>query len=231
MTVAAGDSGSNAGATSVATSGSINVSVGDVILVVVGVDNGPQTITSISDNASVSNTYTPNGSNPQSVNGQNVYFYRSVITTAKTGLIITANFSASAPACIGAVQVTGRSASPFLAEVAFTEPTAVTNHTSGATGAISAGCDVICLWNDSAFFDSGTAETYTATGAFTLLSAATVTSGATTPTGGCVYINNVGSGSSQSATWTNNPHTTTAASVIWALLPAVGNNATIAWVV
>lgn len=230
MTIAASDSGSTVSGTTVATSGLLNVAVGDFVAIVVSADNGPKTVTGITDNSPGGNTWTPDASNPQAITGMNTYVFTSVITSPKTGFIVTAAMSGTTAAAISAVQVIGRSASPILVRVPNIEGARTASHTSAATGILSqSGCDIICMVADTAFFDSGSNQTYTPGGSFVLPTAGNVNTAGSTPTSYILYVNNVGTGS-QTATWTNSPGTTQAASVILALAPAAGGTV-IAWVV
>lgn len=224
MTIGTGDSGNTAAGTTVATSGAINVSVGDFVAIIVSANNGPRTVTGITDNSPSGNTWTPDASNPQVITGMNTYVFTSVITSAKTGLIITAALSGSTAAAISAVQVTGRSGTPILVRAASIEPSRVSSHTSSATGTIVVGDDVICLCADTAFFDVGANETYTATGTPTLVAGATQAGAGANPTTYIFGVSGVGSTASQIATWTNNTGTIQAASVIMALSPSSGGS-------
>lgn len=230
MTISASDSGSTVSSATVATSGLLNVAIGDFVAIMVSANNGPKTVTGITDNSPGGNTWTPDASNPQAITGMNTYVFTSVITSPKTGFVVTATMSGTTAAAISAAQITGRSTTPILVRVASIEGARTASHTSAATGTLAqTGCDIVCMVADTAFFDSGLDQAYTAGGSFTLPAAADVNTAGSTPTSYILYENNVGT-ASQTATWTSSPGTTQAASVILALAPAVGSTV-IAWVV
>lgn len=221
-----GSSGTNV------TSGSttaITTTTGHWLAVVVSVTNGPQTVTGITD--TYSNTWTPAASNPQAPLGaNNVYVYYAKNIAGGASHQITTTFSAATGFAMSVIELSGRSTtSPISAQTALLEGTAVTSHTSAATGAIASNCDIVCLIGDDANIESGANQTYAATsGGWTLPSAAEVATAATTPTTFIMYVENVSV--TQTATWTNSPHVTIGASVILAVAPAAAGTV-VAWIV
>lgn len=214
------DKGSNGANVSSGSTAGITTTSGNWLGLVVSVDNGPQTVTGITD--TYGNTWTPASSNPQAPTGQNTYVYYAQNITGGTGHQVTANFSAAAPFAMAVFEFSGRATTgSVIAQQALVEATPVTSHTSAATGVLGvSGCDVLCLIADDAFFTAGANETYTATsGGWILPAAGNVNTGGSTPTCFGMYIPNVTT-ASQTATWTNSTHTLTGASVILAIAPA-----------
>ena len=228
MAYVQGDKGSTTSAASVATAG-ITPTTGNFLVAVVSIDNGPQTLASIADTRG--NTWVAATGNPQTITGQNVYVYWAVNINGGSSNVVTATFSATASGAISVAEFSGRSTiSPVLVQVASIEGARTASHTSAATGTLAqTGCDIVCMVADTAFFDSGSNQTYTAGGSFTLPAAADVNTAGSTPTSYILYQNNVGTGS-QTATWTSSPGTTQAASVILALAPAPSGTV-VAWIV
>ncbi len=230
MAFVQGDKGSTAGATTVTNAG-ITTTTGNFLVAAISINSGPKTLTTLTD--TYGNTWVPATGNPQSVTGSNVYIYWAINITGGASHVLTATFSASAAGAISVAEFSGRSTtSTILVQVANVEGTRTASHTTAATGTLgTSGCDIVAMVCDSAFFDSGVNQTYTAGGLFTLPAAADVNTAGSTPTAYLLYQNNVGT-SSQTATWTSSPGTTQAASVILALAPAAGGSgAVVAWIV
>jgi hypothetical protein len=230
MAFVQGDKGSTASASTVANAG-ITTTTGNFLAVAISIDSGPKTLSTLTD--TYGNTWVGATANPQAITGSNVYVYWAINITGGAGHVLTATFSGSASAAISVAEFSGRSTtSPILVQVANIEGARTASHTTATTGALgTSGCDIVALACDTAFFDSGANQSYTAGGLFTLPSSADVNTAGTNPTAYLFYQNNVGT-SSQAATWTSSPGTTQSASVILALAPASGaSGAVVAWIV
>lgn len=220
MAFVQGDKGSTAGATTVATAG-ITTTSGNMLVATVSVDNGPKTVSSLTD--SKGNTWTALTGNPQSATGSNIYAYYAKNITGGAGHTLTANLSGSAPASISLAEFSGRdTVSPVVVQQPNQESTRSSSHSSAATGTIpNSGCDLVVLVGDSALFDLGANETYTPGTGWTLPAASDVNTAGTTTTSYLLYKENVGT-TTDTATWTNSAGTITAASWIIALAPVGG---------
>ncbi len=106
--------GAFASDTTIATGTTMDVAVDDVVVVFASNQtSGRVAISSVTDNADTPNTYTPIAAIDDASFGTIRAFY-SKITTAKTGVTITATFAAAAQyRAISAIKITGSSASPL----------------------------------------------------------------------------------------------------------------------
>lgn len=165
----------------------------------------------------------PNGVHTFTGTNAQARVYYCPSPTVDAAQTFTASITTSDIMFIAVIGLSGRSTAVEGANYAG-DASAVTSHSGGVTGALTAGDDVVALFSDDEGTFSGRALTYGAGSGWTLPAGGVNQDGRTLMTGGILYQTNVGTGS-VTASWTTTGANTGGAFVL--AIKAASANATV----